>query len=95
MPEIDEKYVADLLGMTTDELDAEIESFEDGTWDSSGFGEPQPGRALLFGEPAKPVTFKEAPSVIARMDARAAARGESRSEYLRSLVAADLAAAGA
>ena len=93
MDRIDDKYAADLLGITVEELEAEIESFEDGTWDSSGYSEPQPGRALLFGEPVRPVTFKEAPSVIARMDERARSRGQSRSEYLRALVAADLATA--
>ena len=41
----------------------------------------------------KPVTFKETPSVIAAMDERAAALGSSRSDYLRALVAKDLAMA--
>ena len=93
MSAADDRTAAELLGITTEELEAEIASFEDGTWDSSGYGEPQPGRALLFGEPTKPVTLEEAPSTIARMDERAAALGLSRSQYLRGLVAADLASA--
>ena len=81
------------LGLTEAELDELARPFEEGTWDASPYGEPRFGRPLLFDEPAKPVTFKEAPSTIARMDERAAGLGLSRSQYLRGLVAADLASA--
>lgn len=88
---IDEKSVTELLGMTPEELEEEIRRFENDTWDPSEYGEPRFGRPLLFEEPMKPVTFKETPTVIAKMDDRAKSQGKSRSDYLRSLVAADLA----
>lgn len=81
------------LGLTEKELDELARPFEEGAWDASAYGEPRYGRPLLFDEPTKPVTFKETPSVIARMDERAAGLGKSRSEYLRGLVAADLESA--
>ena len=82
-----------LLGVTEAELDELARPFEEGTWDRSEYGEARFGRPLLFDEPMRPVTFKETQSIIDRMDERAAARGQSRSDYLRSLVAADLATA--
>ena len=85
--------INELLGMTEEELDEVAASFEEGTWDRSEYGAPGLGRPALFGEAMKPVTFKETPSVIAAIDERAASLGSSRSDYLRSLVAKDLALA--
>ena len=82
-----------LLGVNEAELDELARPFEEGAWDRSEYREARFGRPLLFDEPMRPVTFKETQSTIARMDERAAARGQSRSDYLRSLVAADLATA--
>lgn len=90
---VDEKTVTEALGTTPEKLEEEIGRLENDTWDSSEFGEPRFGRPLLFEEPMRPVTFKETPSVIAKMDDRAKSQGKSRSDYLRSLVAADLASA--
>lgn len=81
----------ELLGMTEEELDEMAKPFEEGTWDPSQFGEIRAGRPSLFDEPMRPVTFKEPQSVIKAIDSRAAERGLSRSDYLRDLVAKDLA----
>lgn len=81
------------LGMTEEELDTLAASFEEGTWSRSEYGKPGAGRPAVFGEAMRPVTFKETPTVIAAIDERAAQLGASRSDYLRSLVARDLALA--
>ena len=86
-------HINELLGMTEEQLDEVAASFENGTWYRSEYGAPRRGRPAAFGETMKPVTFKETPSVIAAMDERAAALGSSRSDYLRALVAKDLAMA--
>lgn len=83
----------DILGMTEDELDDLAAPFEEGIWDRSEYGRLRVGRPALFDEPMKPVTFKETPSVIAAIDRRASDLGTSRSDYLRRLVAQDLALA--
>ena len=82
-----------MLGMNEDELDAVARDFENGTWDRSQYGAPGKGRPAAFGEAMRPVTFKETPSVVAAMDERAKQLGLSRSDYLRSLVANDIAIA--
>lgn len=82
-----------LLGLSETELDRRAESFEDGSWDRTRYGSPSLGRPALFGEPMQPITFKETPSVIAAIDERAASLGVTRSDYLRGLVAKDLAIA--
>lgn len=85
------KNVDDMLGLTEKELDAIAAEFEQGTWDRSEYGKPGVGRPAAFGEVMRPVTFKETPTVIAAIDERAAALGSTRSDYLRGLVAKDLA----
>lgn len=90
---MDRNEVNEMLGLSEAELDKLAQPFEEGDWDASAYGEPRFGRPLLFDEPTKPVTFKESPSVIARMDDRATKLGMTRSQYLRGLVAADLATA--
>lgn len=79
--------------MTDEEIDALAAPFEEGLWNRSEYGKPSVGRPAIFDEPMKPATFKETPSVIAAMDRRARALGTSRSDYLRHLVAQDLALA--
>ncbi len=75
---------------------AQIEQWADaaerGEYPGIPSGEILIGRPLMFGEPLKPVTFKETPNVIAAIDKKAASLGQSRSDYLRSLVAKDLTA---
>lgn len=85
--------ISELLGMTEEELNTEAEAFERGNWDRSQYGKPGVGRPSAFGEAMRPVTFKEPLSVIAAIDERAAQMGASRSDYLRDLVAKDLAQA--
>ncbi len=88
-----EKKMDELTGMSVKEMESLTKSFEDGTWDRTEYGSPHAGRPAVFGEVMKPVTFKEPPSVIAAIDERAAKLGSTRSDYLRDLVARDLALA--
>lgn len=81
------------MGLTEEQLDELAQPFEEGNWDASPYASPQFGRPLLFDEPMRSVSFKETPSTISKMDERAKSLGKSRSDYLRSLVAADLALA--
>ena len=46
MDEFDDRQAADLPGTTVEALEAEIEDFEDDTWDISGFGETRHGQSL-------------------------------------------------
>lgn len=87
------KNMDELLGISTAELDAMAADFENGSWNRSEYGKPGVGRPAAFGEVMRPVTFKETPTVIAAMDERAAALGSTRSDYIRGLVAKDLAIA--
>ena len=82
-----------LLGVSEEELDKMARSFEEDTWNRSEYGSPSMGRPSIFGETMRPVTFKETPSTIAAIDERAASLGSTRSDYLRNLVAQDLALA--
>lgn len=88
---VDRKELNELLGMSEEEIDEMARPFEEGTWDPSQFGEVIAGRPPMFDEPLRPVTFKEPQSTIEAIDARASECGLSRSDYLRSLVAKDLA----
>lgn len=85
------KNIDEMLGISERELDAITREFEEGAWDRSEYGKPGIGRPAVFGEVMRPVTFKETPTVIAAIDERAASLGSTRSDYLRSLVAKDLA----
>lgn len=53
-----------------------------------------PGRPRMFGEEMRQVGFKEPARTVAAIDRRAGQLGMKRSEYLRHLVAKDLAGAG-
>lgn len=81
------------LGLSEEELVTRAQQFESDTWKREEFGNPITGRPLAFGEPMRPVTFKEPLSIIAAMDAKAHAAGISRSDYLRRLVEKDLTSA--
>lgn len=81
------------MGLTEEELDELARPFEEGSWDASQYAPARFGRPAAFGDAMKPVTFKETPTVISKMDERAKSQGKSRSDYLRALVAADLALA--
>lgn len=90
---MDRDDMNEALGMSEKELDAIAATFENGTWDESEYGKPRIGRPTTFNEAMKPVTFKETPSVIAAIDERAKQLGSTRSDYLRDLIAKDLALA--
>lgn len=81
------------FGVTEEQLDSWAEQIGQGSYPGEPTGEVVMGRPLLFGEELKPVTFKETASKIIRIDTRAASLKMSRSDYLRSLVDADLATA--
>lgn len=81
------------LGLTEEQIDEMATPFEAGTWNREDYGKPGVGRPKLFEETMRPVTFKETPAVIAAIDKRASSLGFSRSDYLRGLVANDLARA--
>ena len=90
---MDREAINHMLGMSEEDLDKLADEFEEGTWNRSEYGKPGVGRPSVFGEVMRPVTFKETPSVIAAIDEKAKQLGCSRSDYLRTLVAKDLAIA--
>lgn len=79
--------------VTDEDLTREAEEFETETWEG-GLKDLKVGRPLMFEEEMAQVGFKEPLSMIAAIDERAKQLGVSRSDYLRSLVANDLAEAG-
>lgn len=70
--------------VTDEMLDGWAEAFERGEWPK--------GRTVVLGRPSlapeevKPVTFKLPVSIIAEIDAKAAGCGETRSEFIRSII---------
>ena len=82
-----------MMGLSEKQLDELARPFEEGNWDPSQYAPAHFGRPRTFDEVVKPVTFRETPTMIARMDERAKSQGKTRSDYLRALVAADLASA--
>jgi len=81
------------LGLSEEQLDELARPFEEGNWEASAYAPPQYERTLQAEKRMKSVSFKETPSVVLKIDERARSQGKSRSDYLRSLVAADLATA--
>ena len=79
---------------TDEDIERVAAMFESGKWPE---GETRViyrrGRPPLLDEELQSVTFKDARSQVAAMDARAESLGMSRSSYLRFLVARDLATA--
>jgi len=74
----------------TDEMfDEMAKKYEDGTWGGK-LGKLVVGRPSLADEEVKSVSFRLPVSKIAIMDARAAARGETRSEFLREIIEVEL-----
>ena len=89
---MDREQMNALLGMTEAEMDASAKAYEMDAWDERMLGKPTAGRPALFGTVMGTVSFKEEKPKIARIDARAASLGLSRSDYLRKLIDRDLAA---
>ena len=84
------KYVAENGTVLTDEkLDEMAKKYEEGTW-SGKMGKLVVGRPSLADEDVKSVSFRLPVSKIAMMDARAAAKGETRSEFIREIIEAAL-----
>ena len=74
------------FGTTTAGLDAEAEQYEAGRW-SGGLDHVAPGRPRLYDEPLAAISLRLPVSHLEQVDARARARGQSRSEYLREVIA--------
>jgi len=88
--EIEERF-----GIASEQLDEWEQDASRGTLHGEPRGEVLVGRPLLFGEETEQIGFREPISRIEAIDARARQLGMRRSDYLRSLVDADLALAQA
>ncbi len=88
-----EQQILEKYGFTSAQLNKMEEEAAKGVLPGKPNGSIAVGRPLMFGEELKPVTFKEPTRKIEAIDARALSLGLSRSDYLRSLVEADLALA--
>lgn len=89
------REIEDRFGITAEQLDTWERDATGGILHGEPRGEIVTGRPLMFGEETKQVGFREPISKIEEIDRRAQQLGMKRSDYLRSLVDADLAAAGA
>ena len=78
--------------VTDEQIEKWADACEIGNYPGVANGEVVIGRPRMLGGELKPVTFKETKQKIAAIDERAASLGQSRSDYLRSLVDRDLAA---
>lgn len=86
--EVEERFC-----LTPKQLDKMEEEAAAGILHGEPRGEIVHGRPLLFGEEMRQVGFKEPLSKVRAIDKRAKELGMGRSEYLRSLVDADLSSA--
>ena len=73
-------------------LDAMAEEYEQGTWE--GHGKVSAGRPCLFDEDMATVSFRVPKSRIAAVEAVAARKGESKSEFFRKALDDALLASG-
>jgi len=78
--------------LTDKMLDEMAKKYEDGTWGGK-MGKLVVGRPSLADEDIKSVSFRLPISKIAVIDSRAAAKGETRSEFIREVIEAELAKA--
>lgn len=84
-----------MFGITSDRIEEIDRSASSGILEGNAVSTVTgPGRPPLFGEPMQQVSFKEASETVEAIDRRAKSLGMHRSEYLRQLVANDLACAG-
>jgi hypothetical protein len=88
-------FTAENGRIITDEMfDEMAKKYEDGTWGGK-LGKLVVGRPSLADEDVKSVSFRLPISKIAMMDARAAAKGKTRSEFLRSMIEEELSKSSA
>ncbi|MDR1184948.1 MAG: hypothetical protein LBK67_09135 [Coriobacteriales bacterium] len=83
-----------MFGVSTKQLDEWEAACTRGELPGRSVSEVIVGRPLRFGEPLRPIGFKEPESKIAAIDRRAERLGMKRSDYLRYLVDKDLDLAG-
>ena len=76
--------------LTDDRLDQMAKKYEEGNW-SGKMGKLVVGRPSLADEDVKSVSFRLPVSKIALIDACAAARGETRSKFIRDVIESELA----
>lgn len=88
------KKLQEQFGVDPEEIDRLEEDASKGILHGEPMGPVMYGRPLKFGEEMKQVGFKEPLSTIDAIDERAKSLGLKRSDYLRKLVADDLASAG-
>jgi len=85
------EYIAENGQVLTEKtLDEMAKKYEDGTWGGKT-GKLVVGRPSLADEDVKSVSFRLPISKIAVIDARAAAKGETRSQFIRGVIEAELA----
>ena len=75
--------------ITEEMLDEMAKKYEDGTWGGK-LGKLVVGRPSLADEEVKSVSFRLPVSKIAVMDARAEAKGKTRSEFIRETIESEL-----
>ena len=95
MKTITNAEITERFDITPEQLNEWEQDAAGGILHSEPRGEVITGRPLLFGEETKQVGFREPVSRIEQIDKRASQLGMKRSDYLRHLVDADLATAGA
>jgi len=78
--------------ITDDMFDMMTERHMSGDWSSAKIGKVVKGRPSIADEEVKPVIFRLPVSKIAAIDACAAEKGETRSQFLRDIVDAALPA---
>ena len=94
MKEMTAREIEEAYGTPASEWDRLEADAMEGRFIGEPRGEVITGRPLLFDEEMRQVSFKEPVSTVAAIDKRASQLDLKRSEYLRRLVAADLAEAG-
>ena len=94
MKKMTAQEVEETYGTPASEWDQLEEDAMEGRFVGEPRGEVITGRPLLLDEEMRQVSFKEPVSTVAAIDKRASQLDLKRSEYLRRLVAADLAEAG-
>jgi len=75
--------------ITDEMLDKMAKKYEDGTWGGK-LGKLVVGRPSLADEEVKSVSFRLPVSKIAVIDARAEAKGKTRSEFIRETIESEL-----